>query len=75
MLGLHTLQFDGNFLSGNDIGAYLGQVSIDGKSPEKGGLTEVDIAEASTADFTPNTVLVTHAKILETQKSVTVSGL
>lgn len=44
-----------------------------GHHQEKGSLTKVDITEASAADLTPNTILVTHAKILETQKSV-VSG-
>ena len=42
---------------------------------KKGSLTEVDITEASTANLTPNSILVPDAKILEMHKSVTASNL
>ena len=62
VLGLNALELNGDLFARNDVGAC--DVSMNVTHVHSEAHTEVNIPEATTADFTANTVLVAHTEIL-----------
>ena len=66
MLGLDTLQFDGNLFSRNDVGSC--KVFSSFLDPIMYTLTKINIAKATATNLTANTVLVADTKILSKRR-------
>jgi hypothetical protein len=70
MFGFNALEFDGNFLARNDIGAYgrnfVSVVALNNVNNVSYGyrLTEVNITKTAATDLSTNTVLITNTQIL-----------
>jgi hypothetical protein len=71
VLGLDRLKLDGNLLTGDDVGAWIGRLA----GSRHGGillhsLTKVDVTETAASDLTTDAVLVTHAEVLHVVSGV-----
>lgn len=75
VLGLDTLQLDGNFLARNDVGAYVQDLLVLQRTWEKtrGMHTQIDVTKATATNLAADSVFITDTKVLQTGVSHPIS--